>query len=130
MFNKLLCLFYLKITLITDESRPTVNPQSPSNCCNQQGWGKKELVLGQILQIYTSVFFCSLLQLHPSPTITTHHHSLLPILNRQTVLGVTAGLTCRASGGSSLANGLISCWRGVHPISPESHSLSTLSSPN
>lgn len=70
------------------------------------------------------LFFCSLpvSTLHPSPTTTT----LAPSLSRQTALGVTAGITCRASGALPPANGLISC--GGHPISPEIDSLSFLSS--
>lgn len=54
------------------------------------------------------------------------HHHPHPLLNRQTALGVTAGITCRASGALPFANGLIS--RGGHPISPEIDSLSFLSS--
>ena len=70
------------------------------------------------------LFFCSLpvSTLHPSPTTTT----LAPSLSRQTALGVTAGITCRASGALPPANGLISF--GGHPISPETDSLSFLSS--
>ena len=68
--------------------------------------------------------FCSLPCLHPSPTTTT---TLNPSqTDRQTVLGVTAGITCQASGALLFANGLISC--GGHPISPEIDSLSFLSS--
>lgn len=69
-------------------------------------------------------FFCSLQCVHPSPTTTTT--TTLTPLNRHTALGVTAGITCRASGALHFANGLISC--EGHPISPEIDSLSILSS--
>lgn len=62
--------------------------------------------------------------LPPPPPPPSHPSTLL--LNRHTALGVTAGITCRASGALHFANGLISC-QG-HPISPEIDSLSLLSS--
>lgn len=69
--------------------------------------------------------FCSLPSPHPSPT-----GSPLPplLLLRHTALGVTAGITCRASRPLHFANGLIS--RQGQPISPEIDSLSLLSSPS
>lgn len=82
--------------------------------------GKKKEVLND-----ASAFFCSLQSPHPSPTTTTISPPTL-LLNRHTALGVTAGITCRASGALHFANGLISC-QG-HPISPEIDSLSLLSS--
>lgn len=60
----------------------------------------------------------------PPPPPPSHPPTLL--LNRHAALGVTAGITCRASGALHFANGLISC-QG-HPISPEIDSLSLLSS--
>lgn len=62
-----------------------------------------------------------------SPPFPHHHSHPLPLpLNRHTALGVTAGITCRASWALHFANGLIS--RQGQPISPEIDSLSLLSS--
>lgn len=47
-----------------------------------------------------------------SPPFPHPHHHHQPLLNRQAALGVTAGITCQASGALPLANGL-NLLRGV-----------------
>ena len=81
---------------------------------------KKQLVLEQIVHKDASVFLFTP-WLHPSPP--PH----CPSWADRQAPAVTAGITCQASGALLFANGLISCVGG-HPISPEIHSLATLSS--
>lgn len=94
---------------------PGLRRERPGHGHNQIEEQSPELLLEQIVWKDASVFLFAPL----SPPFPHHHPH--PPLSRQTALGVTAGITCRASGALPFANGLISC--GGHPISPEIDSL-------